>query len=963
MVTNFKNYRLPPALAEEAENRHTSLCRAVETLGHSLPADAAFSDVLKWVLGLSAFAAHSCTRNPEILPDLLRTGDLNRAYPPRRLRENIRAAVSNAADDETLARCLRRCRRREMVRVAWRDLAGWSDLAETMADLTVLAEACVGEALVLLYRLQCVEFGTPASPDGNQQLLVVIGMGKLGGGELNFSSDIDLLFAYPEGGRTAGGASVLSNDEFFSRLCRRLLRVIGAVTPEGIVFRTDMRLRPYGESGPIVMSFDALEAYYQQQGRDWERYAWIKARVIAGDSIAGKALMTRIKPFVYRRYLDFGAFESLRRMKRNIELEEQRRGIEHNIKLGRGGIREVEFFGQIFQLIRGGVEPALQHRSIQKVLAALVDENYIPADVCRDLSEAYVFLRRTENRLQEFGDQQNHLLPVDAADRLRLAVSMQCTDWSSYRRRLQGHLDRVHAHFSRLLTTEDSKPEAENGLIKKLEGVWLELVDPDQGRDILSGAGFQDPAKVLHLLEHLRGDPATRSLSSQGHDRLDRLIPLIMKQTGESDPADEIFNRIVDLLKTVEKRTCYLALLAENPGALVHLVRLAGASTWIVSFLAQHPVLLDELLDARALYAPPEKTELETEVRKRIAQIDPQDLEYQIENLCVFKQIHTLRVAAADVSSAIPLMHVSDRLSDVAETIVAAVVDLSWQHLAARHGEPECVLAGKACERGFLVVAYGKFGGFEMGYDSDLDLVFLHAGASGNIDPSPVAIDNAQFFSRLGQRVIHLLTAHTPAGMLYETDMRLRPSGSSGLLVSHIEAFRQYQEKSAWTWEHQALVRARVICGDKRLAQYFEAIRSRVLGRRRNKKRLQQEVGRMRERLRREMLSRTPGVFDLKQGGGGIVDIEFLVQYLVLLGAWRHSELLKWTDNVRLLGTLAATGLLSADTAFYLRQAYLAYRLTAHRLSLQNKAALIPDSRLVTMRKNVQKIWATYMQS
>ena len=957
----MNRYKLPPELIEDADKRWSDICQAAEAAGIALPQDPEFVAMLKRILGLSEYVARSCTSSPEILADIFKKGNLKKPYPVDSCQDRLRTAIASAEDPASLGILLRRFRQREMVQIAWRDLAGLADLSETMAALTVLAETCIDGALQTLQGWQCRPFGFPASADGRRQQLVVIGMGKLGGRELNFSSDIDLIFAYPEDGETVDGAKGIGNDEFFTLLCRQLLQTIGAVTPEGFVFRTDIRLRPYGESGPIVMSFDALEAYYQQQGRDWERYAWIKARVVAGDRTAGQDFMNRIKPFVYRRYLDFGAFESLRRMKQKIELEEQRKGVENNIKLGRGGIREIEFFGQIFQLIRGGVEPSLQRRGIQNVLAALVAEAHIPAAVCKDLEKAYIFLRMTENHLQEFWDQQSHVLPQGRLNRLRLALSMGFSNWEDYHAELSRCLARVHSHFSKLLVAGDSRQERDN-LTTRLEGVWQESVDDEQGQEILMAAGFDRPRKVMRLLDDLRNDAATRSLSSEGRDRLDRVMPSLLKQVGGSALSVEILNRIVDLIKTIERRTCYLALLAENPGAIVHLVRLAGASPWIVSFLAQHPVLLDEFMDPRTLYAPPEKKELVQEVQKKIARIDPQDLEYQIEELCIFKQIHTLRIAAADVSGAIPLMRVSDHLSDIAETVVTTVVDLSWNHLVRKHGKPRCELDGKSCGRGFLVVAYGKFGGFELGYDSDLDLVFLHAGLPGNIEAAGVSMDNSQFFSRLGQRVVHIMTTHTPAGTLYETDMRLRPSGSSGLLVGHIEAFKQYQEETAWTWEHQALVRARVIYGDDRLANYFRRIRAQALARRRGKKKLQQEIGSMRARMRRELLLKEAGVFDLKQGAGGIVDIEFLVQYLVLLGACRHSELLQWTDNVRLLGTLAQTGMMAGDAAFFLRKAYLAYRLTAHRLSLQNRAAAVPDNEFRVLRENVREIWRTYIK-
>ncbi len=947
---------LPEELKTDFVKKWDAFCEAARVAKIEIPTDKHFSKVLGRVFTFSDFVAKSCIREPEILFNLLEKEDLRNSYPENTLNKKLQNALDDRSDTEKLIGTLRRIRRYEMVRIAWRDLAGWADLSETVTDLSNLADACIEQALSILYQQLCRELGTPARADGSAQNLVVIAMGKLGGRELNFSSDVDLVFAYAEDGVTGGGPEKISNDEFFSRLARRLIRVIGKSTPDGFVFRTDMRLRPYGESGPIVMNFDAMEAYYQWQGREWERYAWIKARVVAGDKPAGKDLMERLKPFVYRRYLDYGVFESLRLMKRKITIETQRKGIENNIKLGPGGIREVEFFGQVFQLIRGGVEPSLQERRILKVLQVLVNENYISADVRKDLDNAYVFLRKTENRLQEFSDQQTHSLPRDTVGRKRLAAAMGFKDWGSFASTLKDHMKCVHFHFDRLLEAKESEGLDEK-FEQNLEGIWQGLIDENQSRNILLNAGFERPNEVLGILAHLKNDSATRALSNEGRERLDKLIPLILKDVGRSEQPHSNLNRIIDLVKTIERRTCYLALLTENPSALTHLVRLASASSWIVSFLTRYPVLLDELLDPRNLYVPPERSEIEKELRKKLAQIPAEDLEQQIEELCIFKQVNTLRVAAADVTGALPLMRVSDHLSEIAETVLSEVVELSWQHLTHRHGVPSCTLNGETCARGFSVIAYGKLGGIELGYDSDLDLVFLHAGTSDKTQGGRHPIENAQFFARLGQRVVHLLTAHTPAGFLYETDMRLRPSGGAGLLVCHVEAFREYQVEKAWTWEHQALLRARAVCGDDRLAHHFNHIRKEVLARPRSRKKLQEEVATMRERLRRESLDPNSRRFDIKQSPGGIVDIEFLVQFLVLLKSYELPELLRWTDNVRFLDTMSETGILDAQTADELKEAYLTYRAEVHRLSLQEKPARISPDTYAPLRKEVLKIW------
>ncbi|MBU4388713.1 MAG: bifunctional [glutamate--ammonia ligase]-adenylyl-L-tyrosine phosphorylase/[glutamate--ammonia-ligase] adenylyltransferase [Proteobacteria bacterium] len=951
---------IPEELAEEAKNKQDAFIAAAEDAKVEIRHYPEMLAVIKQVFAFSDFVARSCIRNPKMLADLIISGDIKRRYAKDEYNNKLKMFFSEAKENNNISSMLRRFALREKVRIAWRDLAGWADLLETIADLSSFADACLEEALSVLYKALCSEYGNPTGADGSQKYLVIFGMGKLGAHELNFSSDIDLIFAYPEAGRTKGKSKSISNEEFFVLLCRRLLNIIGATTPDGVVFRVDMRLRPFGESGPLVMSFDNMEAYYQREGREWERYAWIKARVSAGDKEAGTRLLNRLKPFVFRRYLDFGVYESLRDMKYRISLEVSHKGMEKDVKVGPGGIREIEFFGQIFQLIRGGVVPVLQERSILNVLKILAERRYIPQDVYNDLTEAYKFLRNTEHRLQEFSDQQTHKIPSDPVGKARLAASMGFDKWEFFALELKRYMESVHYHFNKLLATKDFETKSEK-IDNELKAVWLDLTKDDHSNKVLFDAGFCEPDDVLHLLEDLRNDPETRSLSDEGRKRLGKLIPLVLKEVGKSEQPYLTLNRIIDLIKVIERRTCYIALLLENPDALIHLVRLSNASPWIVSFLARHPVLLDELLDTRTLYMPPKKSDIENEIRRKLDHIPDQDLEYQIEELCIFKQINVLRVAAADVTKALPLMRVSDHLTEIAETVINEVLELSWNHLIKKHGKPSCLLDRRTSERGFVVIAYGKLGGIELGYGGDLDLVFLHAGTKGQTIGGIRAIDNSQFFARLGQRVIHILTAHTSAGSLYETDMRLRPSGSSGPLVCHIEAFKEYQVEKAWTWEHQALVKARAVSGDINLAGYFEQIRKEVLALPRSKTKLQQDVRDMRKRMRKELLSPDPGFFDLKQDEGGMVDIEFIVQYLVLLKSSEYNELARWTDIVRLLETLIKTKIVDDSTARFLKEAYLEYRASAHRLSLQEKPAKVPDTEFIDLRKNVKKIWKIFI--
>jgi glutamate-ammonia-ligase adenylyltransferase len=949
-------------ITDDASHKWHAYLNAADAAGIPPISNPEIIETLKQVFALSDFVAAGCTSDPTIPVDLIDSGDIARQYAKNEYHLKLGPALTVAADEETLSRLLRRYRRREMVRIAWRDLSGRADLSQTVSDLSAFADACLDHSLNILYQWQCHLLGTPTAADSSKQRLVILGLGKLGARELNFSSDVDLIFAYPTAGDTRGAKKSIGNNEFFSRLCRRLIKVIGQPTADGFVFRVDTRLRPFGESGPLVMDFETIERYYQEQGREWERYALIKARAVAGDKKAGAFLLDRLNPFIYRRYLDYSVFDSLREMKQMIALEVKRKGMENNIKLGAGGIREIEFFGQIFQLIRGGVNPALQNTGILTVLKTLALERHVPPEVCEELIDAYVFLRNTENRLQSFSDQQTHKLPANDNDRLRLAISMGFSDMASFNTALKNHREIIHGHFQMLLesgASDDEQKDIDDPSI----GIWQNPTVGQQAVDMLTAMGYDRPEEAIKLLEYLKNDAETRALSPRGRRRLDQLVPRILKDVGRCENPLVTLHRITDLIKAIERRTSYLALLLENPTALSHLVKLSAASPWIASFLARHPVLLDELLDPRTLYLPPEKNEMKNTLRQRLEQVPPDDLEYQIEQLCIFKQINVLRVATADVTGALPLMRVSDYLSEIAESILSEVVNLAWNHLVSKHGAPVCRLGSQICDQGFVVIAYGKLGGLELGYGSDLDLVFLHAGTGEQTRGKEKAIDSAQFFNRLGQRVIHILTSHTRAGKAYEIDMRLRPSGSSGILVSHIEAFGNYQSEDAWTWEHQALIRARPLCGDDFLANKFETIRQLVLARPRSREKLSAEVVDMREKMRKELLKPENGVFDLKQDTGAMVDIEFLVQYLVLLNSHKYDGLLKWTDNVRLIQSLIETGTMDEITAHVLKHAYLIYRAAAHQLSLQEKPAKVPREKFFHLQKRVVEIWQSYFKS
>lgn len=950
-----------PLRAELTAQWAAYLERAAER-GVTPPVQADFLRVLGRVWAGSAFVAQACVREPDVLDDLLASGDLLGDYAPGELLARAQAALAGVRDEAGLGTALRRLRRREMLRIAWRDLAGWARVEEVLEDLSALADACINAALDTLYAWQCREDGTPKASDGQPQRLVVLGMGKLGARELNFSSDIDLIFAFPEAGQLRGRRGP-SHEEFFLRVAQRLIQALNDVTGDGFVYRVDMRLRPYGDSGPLVMSFDALEDYYQSQGREWERYAMVKARALAGDADAIAALENTLRPFVYRRYLDFGAFEQLREMKAMIQQELERRGLRQDIKLGPGGIREVEFIAQAFQLVRGGREPALRERSLLTVLARLAERSLLPEFAAQRLAEAYRFLRRVENHLQEYADEQTHQLPDDEPARLRLAFTLGFPDWESFLHELDKHRRFVHGQFEQVFSAPQAASTESTPSEASLEALWAGVLDETAAKHLLAAAGCTDCDEVLRRLHAFRESSALRALGTRGRGRLDRLMPLLLGAVSESAAPTETFIRVLTVIEAIAGRSAYLALLVEHPVALSQLVRLCAASPWITEQLARYPLLLDELLDPRQLYAPPARADLEHQLSVRLGQIGAEDLEQQMDALRQFQKAAVLRVAAADVVGATPLMRVSDHLTDIAEVVLNEVLNLCWRHMVARHGAPGGDGRGRESPHGFVILAYGKLGGIELGYGSDLDLVFLHDGRAGATRTDGAKpLDNPVFFARLGQRIIHVLNTLTPAGVLYEVDMRLRPSGASGLLVTSLDAFADYQRSEAWTWEHQALVRARPVAGDRALGEAFAAVRREVLGRERDPAAVQREVREMRERMRQELDQRDPDRFDLKQGTGGIADIEFMVQYLVLRYAHHHPKLLVWSDNIRLLETLGAEGLLARAAADFLAEAYRSYRKRVHELTLQELPAVVDAGEFAELRAQVSALWREVME-
>lgn len=916
--------------------------------------------LLPRVWAASEFVARTCIAYPSLLVEIAASGDLFRAYGDHELADHVGKATAAATDEAGLKASLRRARRREMLRIAWRDLAGWATLGEVMAELSGFAEACLEGALTILFAWSVARTGRPMTADGTEASLVVLGMGKLGGEELNFSSDIDLIFAYTGEGEVSGQRP-LSNHEFFARLGRSLIDTMNDHTADGFVFRVDMRLRPHGASGPLAQSFDAMEQYYQIHGREWERYALIKARQVAGDRTAGAALLERLRPFIYRRYLDYGAFDAIRSLKNLIERELQRKGIEQNIKLGPGGIREIEFIGQTFQLIRGGREAALRERAIQRVLASLGRRGDLTHQAVADLDAAYVFLRRTENRLQMFEDRQTHVLPKEAEEQLRLAVAMGFAGWVGFYAELNRHMHKAHGYFEQVFTAPQSlHTEEDHGL----SGVWLATLDNETAVQRLTQAGFRDAPSVLEVLRGFLRSRQYHELSSEGRERLDRLMPLLLGAASLSVDPQVTLTRLVTLIEAIARRSVYLSLLVENPMALSQLVKLCAASAWIADWISQHPILLDELIDPVSLYAPQSRVAMRMELQVRLGARAADDLEGQMDVLREFHHGYVLRVAAADVGPGLEDKEVSAQLADIAECVLEQTLAVAEASLVARHGRPTCRTSGTTSSPGFAVIAYGKLGSRELGYGSDLDMIFLHDNCQGEAMTDGVrAVANEVFFTRLGQRLIHMIATRTPAGILYQIDMRLRPSGGSGLLVANLDAFRSYQLGKAWTWEHQALVRARAVAGSVELSQAFEVVRKEVLCLQRDPDRLRRDIVEMRARMRSAMLAHAEHLFDIRQDPGGMIDVEFMVQYWVLWRAHEFPEFINWRDNIHLLEALAGAGLLNAGDAAVLTGAYRRYLSVEHRLKLLDRQARVVAGELGEFPEQVVRIWHATMES
>ena len=857
------------------------------------------------------------------------------------IHQKVQHAVIDLTDEQAWMKALRILRARLMFRWIWQDANQLTNVVTLTRELSDFADACICAAKAFALVPLIAKHGEPIGYSGQVQDLIVIGMGKLGAQELNLSSDIDLIFAFDEQGET-NGRKCIDVQQFCILWGQKLIYLLDHISADGFVFRVDMRLRPWGDGSALAISHTGLEKYLSQHGREWERYAWIKARVITGGK-AGAELMEMARPFVFRRYVDYSAFAAMREMKAMIEREVMRRNIEDDIKLGAGGIREIEFIVQVFQLIYGGSKRELQDRQCLVNLHHLGEAELLDQQAVIDLEDAYLFLRRVEHAIQALNDQQTQSLPNEPELRQRMIETLGFADWQAFLDVLNQKRDKVKVQFKQLIQEQEFSAPIDD--FSQLEQRLNSVLDDN----------------AQNLIQNFWHGQALRKIPASALERLKKFWPHLIEAILQSPQPQVALLRLMPLVESVLRRTVYLVMLMESRGALQRLVKMATVSPWICEELAQYPVLLDEFLSMD--FGLPQRKDLEDSLRQQLLRIEIDQVEDQMRVLRLFKKSNVLTVAASDVLAESPLMKVSDALTDIAEVSVQATLNLAYQAVVERHGYPVGI-NGQRCRldaKGFAVIGYGKLGGIELGYGSDLDLVFIHALEEQSETDGKKSISGAEFAIRVAQKFMSLMTTQTLDGRVYEIDTRLRPSGEAGMLVTSLKAYEHYQQKSAWLWEHQALVRARSIAGDTDLCQQFEQIRCQILTQVRDENEVRQEVLKMRQKMKDHLGSSTEqkkhGIFHLKQDAGGIVDIEFMAQYAVLAWSGTNPDLAHFSDNVRILEDAAQAGCLSSEDATALIQAYLRERAESHRLALANQSMQVSAAEWHDTREIVCKLW------
>ena len=931
-------------------------------------------------ISMSSFVKRTLLSQPELLNQWFEHSPSPQDC--KHYTERLAQALQNVQDEEQLGKELRLFRHREMATLSFIQSNKLASVEFVFQALSDLAEAIILQARDWLYQRCCAEYGVPMNSLNEPQELLILGMGKLGGRELNFSSDIDLIFVYPDAGETVGGRKAVENSKFFTRLGQRLIRALDEVTAEGFAYRTDMRLRPFGDSGALVLSFASMEDYYQEQGRDWERYAMIKAKILGEDlsNLNHRYLKQMLRPFVYRRYLDFSAIQSLREMKEKISREVVRRNLIDNIKLGAGGIREVEFIVQTFQMMRGGRDKILQERSLLTVLPRLAELNLLTIEQVTDLRTAYLFFRQVENVLQALDDKQTQTLPTDEQAQQCLILATQkyliateqgetwlehaIQNWADFLQVLGQYQKKVRAVFNALIGKDD---EEENPpLVNEQIALWRDILHLEMNEEdlasVLKEYAVQDAdyAEIFRWLTTTLQDWSRKPIGVRGREVLRTLLPKMLDKIFSQPNYLILLPRLLNILDKITTRTTYLELLTEKEQILPQLITLCGQSIMIADQIARYPMLLDELMSNKGLTQVIDFRDYEPALNDYLVRIPEEDEEALIDALRQFKQSQILRIASADIMGVLPVMKISDHLTYLAEAIIGAVVNMAWKAVSQRFGVPEHLGEN---EKGFAVIGYGKLGGIELGYNSDLDLVFLHnAPENSETVGGRKSVSSHRFYLKLAQKINSIFNLNTSAGVLYEVDMRLRPSGEAGLLVSTFNAYEFYQKNEAWTWESQALVRARCVYGTKSLKAEFDQIRQSTLAKKRDAVTLKAEIIGMRAKMYQHFTQPQAVEFNLKTDKGGITDIEFIAQYLALANAETSPEMAVWSDNIRIFDTAMAYGILTEPAGEQLKYCYMAMRNRIHHLNLLRQPSCVPMSEFEAERDFIGKMWSQIFQ-
>ncbi len=914
----------------------------------------------------SPFIKRVCVSQPKWLESLLLTGELHKNISLNEYRRLLNEVVVTTKSVEDIQKQLRLTRVAAYARIAWRDFHGYASVQQTLAELSLFAEACVEVTLQWCFSWQKIQTNKNSFVEKLPQNIIIFALGKLGGEELNFSSDIDIVFAYSEDCDQAQG-HIGEAAEFYLKVTQLFIKVLSEQTEDGFVFRVDTRLRPFGNSGALIPSLQSIDQYFQSHGRDWERFAWMKARVLAGDRETGEQFLDEVTPFVYRRYLDYGAIQSLREMKTLINTKASQDSAKENLKIGIGGIREIEFIAQMFQLIYGGKDSSLRIRSTLKALQQLRAQSLLSEQWFEELTAAYLYLRKAENSLQFREDQQIHCLPSDDHQQVHYAYLMGMQDWKAFYAEYVSHTKVVNIIYQSLLNN-DGKDKSQELEENEFENLWIQIGEQDYCLNILR-AYFADNSEQIYEQLHIFSQSSlVKKLVPIARSRLDKFMPLFLRQLLQFDEPIVVFNRFLNILKNIAQRSTYISLLLENKNKLAALFVLIDASPWVSRYIATHPLLLDEILTIDNSYNPPGVLEMQEELMVDLENMAG-GLEMYMEGLRDFKHSQMIQIAAADIVENYPIMKVSDHLSWLAEVCLNSAVQQAYIELVKKYGEPNCELNGNAYLPEVLIVEYGKLGGLELGYGSDLDIVFLHNSIGNNCETcggegdAPKKIHNDIFFTRLVQKVIHILSTITAGGKVFDTDLRLRPHGDSGPIITSIHAYEYYLMNEAWLWEHQALVRARAVTKSVVLDDEFIKIRQKVLCQTRNKDEVRSSIRDMRNKMLDSHQSKTKTKFNIKKDPGGLIDIEFIVQFLVLSTACDHPQICEHTDNIRILDACAEVGVLEQSATTELKEIYLKYRKCLHQLSLKLLPESVDMSVFPTERSVVQNYWARLLHS